>query len=239
MDWPVVVALGLSLAVGAFVQSSIGFGMAVVAAPFIVLAEPTLMPGALLVTTFSLPVVQLTHGVTDIAWGPLGWALAGRLLLTPLGVAVVALFSARAIAAIVGALILATVAVSVRTVSVSATPPASFAAGAISGVSGTASSIGGPFMALVLQGERPERVRSTLAAFFLVGAAMALTGLALAGQLTREQLVVGAAWLPFLGVGYAVAAPLRRRLDRERLRRAVLWFCTVAGVTVIVRAAVG
>jgi uncharacterized membrane protein YfcA len=238
MDWPLVLGLGVVLAAGAFVQSSIGFGMAVVAAPFIVLLEPALMPGALLVTTFSLPVVQLAHGATDIAWRPLGWALTGRLLLTPVGVAVVAFFSARAIAATVGVLILATVAVSVRSLRVDPTPRASFLAGAIGGISGTAASIGGPFMALVLQGQRPERVRSTLAAFFLVGAAMAVVGLAIGGQFTREQLLVGLVWIPFLAVGYAAAAPMRRRLDRERLRTAVLWFCVVASVTVIVRAAV-
>ena len=43
------VALGLAVALGAFVQGSIGFGIAVVSAPFIVVWAPELMPVAMLV----------------------------------------------------------------------------------------------------------------------------------------------------------------------------------------------
>ena len=238
MEWTPVLLLGLALLAGAFVQSSIGFGMAVVAAPFIIVVAPELMPGALLVTSFSLPVVQLAHGPRDIAWRPLGWALAARLLVTPLGVAAVALLSVRAISVVIGLLILLTVAASVSTLEVRPTPVTSAVAGAVAGFSGTAASIGGPFFALVLQHERPTRVRATLSAFFLAGAAMAVTGLAVAGEFTVTQLLVGALWAPFIGIGYALAAPARARLDRDRLRQAVLVFCVVASVSVIVRALV-
>ena len=238
MELTPVLLLGAALLVGAFVQSSIGFGMAVVAAPFIVVFTPELMPGALLVTSFSLPVVQLVHGPRDIAWRPLGWALAARMLVTPLGVAAVALLSVRAISVVTGLLILLTVAASVSALDLRPTPLSSAAAGAVAGFSGTAASIGGPFFALVLQHERPTRVRATLSAFFLVGALMAVTGLAIAGEFTRDQLVAGLVWVPFIGIGYAVAAPARARLDRERLRKAVLVFCVVASVSVIVRAVV-
>ena len=90
MDWPVVLGLGAALVAGAFVQSSIGFGLAVVAAPFVVVLAPDLMPGALLVASFSLPVAQLLLAPLDIAWRPLGCALVARLAFTPLGVLAVA-----------------------------------------------------------------------------------------------------------------------------------------------------
>jgi uncharacterized membrane protein YfcA len=238
MHWTPVLLLGLALFAGAFVQSSIGFGMAVVAAPFLVLFAPGLMPGALLVTSFSLPVVQLVHGPRDIAWRSLSWAQAARLLVMPLGVAAVALLSVRAISVVTGVLILLTVAASVSALEVRPTPVNSAVAGAIAGFSGTAASIGGPFLALVLQHERPTRLRATLSVFFLVGAAMAVAGLSVAGEFTREQLVAGLAWIPFMALGYAAAAPARARLDRDRLRRAVLAFCVLASVSVIVRALV-
>ena len=238
MEWGTVLLLGLALLVGAFVQSSIGFGMAVVAAPFLVVATPELMPGALLVANFGLPVVQLLHGARDIAWRPLGWALAARLALTPVGVVIVAVLSVRAISVVVGVLILATVAASVSTLDLRPTARNAAAAGAIAGVAGTAASIGGPYLALVLQHERPERLRATMAAFFLVGTAMAIVGLTAAGEFTREQLLSGLVWVPFTALGYAAAAPARARLDRERLRRVVLAFCVVAGASVIVRALV-
>lgn len=236
--WSVVLLLGLAIFVGALVQSTIGFGMAVVAVPFVVVAAPDLMPGSVLVTSFALPVVQLLMAPVDIAWRELGWALLARLATTPLGVAVVALLSARVISMAVAVLILVTVATSLTTFEVSLRARNAVAAGAVAGVSGTATSIGGPFLALVLQHERPERVRATLAAFFLVGAVMAIGSLGVAGEFTRAQLRTGLAWLPFVALGYAVAAPLRRHVDRDLLRRGVLGFCVLAGTSLMVRALV-
>ena len=202
MDWLLVGGLGLAVLAGGVVQSTIGFGMGVVAAPFVVLLAPDLMPGALLLPTLALPLLQLTHGVRDIAWRPLGWALGARTLFTPVGVAVVAWFSPRAIAALVGILILVTVALSVRTIELRATPRNAAVAGAVSGVSGTAAAIGGPFLALVLQHERPERLRSTLAVFFVAGALLGLGGLLAGGELTRAQVAAGLVWVPLGLLGY-------------------------------------
>ena len=237
MDWSPVLLLGLAVLAGGVVQSTVGFGLAVVAAPFVVLLAPDLMPVALLVPAMALPVLQLTHAARDIAWRPLGWAVAARTLFTPVGVAVVATFAPRAIAALVGVLILVTVALSVRTIDLRPTPVNATVAGAVSGVSGTAAAIGGPFLALVLQHERPERVRSTLAVFFLAGSLLGLAGLSLGGELSGAQVVAGLVWVPFALLGYAVSAPLRARIDHERFRRAVLAFCVVASLVVIARAA--
>ncbi|HNV41036.1 MAG TPA: sulfite exporter TauE/SafE family protein [Ornithinibacter sp.] len=239
MDWPLVLGLGLAVLTGGVVQSMVGFGMAVVAAPFVVLLAPDLMPVALLVPALALPLLQLAHAERDVAWRPLGWAVGARTLATPVGVAVVALVSPRAIAALVGVLILLTVALSVRTIELRPTPVNAAAAGAVSGVSGTAAAIGGPFLALVLQHERPERVRSTLAVFFLAGSVLGLVGLRAGGQLTAQQVVVGGLWVPFVLLGYAAAAPLRARIDPDRFRRIVLGFCVVASVVVIGRAVLG
>lgn len=237
-DWTTVVLLGLALTAGSFVQASIGFGMAVVAAPFIVVFAPALMPTALLVTSMSLPVVQLVHAPRQIAWRPLRWALGAQLLLTPAGVALVAVLSPPAIATTVGVLILLTVAASVWAVEVRASARNAALAGAVSGVSATAASISGPFLALVLQHERPERLRATLAVFFLAGSAMAIGGLAFAGEITRGRVLAGVAWVPFVALGYAAAAPMRTHLDRGRLRTAVLWFCVIASLSVIARAVI-
>ena len=49
-DWPLVVGLGVAVLAGGVVQSTIGFGLAVVAAPVVVLLAPDLMPAALLAT---------------------------------------------------------------------------------------------------------------------------------------------------------------------------------------------
>lgn len=228
-------ALGPALALGAFVQGSIGFGMAVVAAPFIVVVAPEFMPVALLITSLVLPSAQLAVEPRDIGWRWLTWALAGRVVGTPLGVLLVTALAPDAIAAATGALILLTVLASVRTLQIRAGPRACLAAGVFAGLSGTAASIGGPYLALVLQHEQPRRLRTTLAAFFVAGAVISLTGLALGGAFAAHQLWAGLVWLPFVGLGYAITGPARRFLDDGRLRTSVLVFCAVAGVSLIAR----
>lgn len=233
---PTLLALGLAVMVGAMVQSTIGFGIAVVAAPFVVTLRPDLMPASLIVCVFFLPLLQLASGPRDVAWEHLGWAVGARVLATPLGVLLVALASADVIAMTVGILILVTVAASIWAVDIRLDRRNSAIAGAISGVSGTAASIGGPFFALVLQHERPERLRATLATFFLAGSVLGLSGLALGGQVDAEDVVAGLLWVPFVLVGHLLAGPVRRRIRPQTVRRGVLTFCVVASVGVIARA---
>lgn len=232
---PTVVLLGLAVTLGAFVQTSIGFGMALVAAPFVVFFAPDLMPGALLVTSMSLPILQLLGGPRDVAGRSLAAALGARVLTTPIGVALVALLSTDAVAATVGVMVLLAVAGSMTKVEVRPTVPASAAAGLVAGVSGTAASIGGPFYAIVLQHERPTRVRDNLAAFFLIGSLISTIGLLLVGQFHLRHLYAGLTWIPFLAVGYLLAKRIRDRIDQVLLRRLVLTFCTLAGLSIIAR----
>lgn len=234
----VLVVLGVVVVAGAFVQSSIGFGMAVVSAPFVVVLAPHLMPGSLLVASSTLPVVQLLGSERDVDRPLLTWALVARLLTMPLGVWAVATLSPQAISVVVGVLILVTVAGSVTRLDIQPTGPNAFVAGALAGVSGTAASIGGPFLALVLQHERPTRIRATLAGFFLVGSGMAVVGLAVGGQFSAEQLRAGLLWVPGLLVGHVLAVAVRGRIDQRRMRAGVLAFCVLAGLSVIVRAVV-
>lgn len=235
MDLSVAIGLGWVVAVGSLVQSSLGFGVAVVAAPAVVLVDPGLMPVSMVICGFVLPLFHLVRGPRDIDLRVLGWAFAGRLALTPLGVLLVVMLSPSAIAATVGVLVLVTVALSLTSIEMRATPRTALGAGLLTGVSGTAAAIGGPFLALVLQHEAPVRVRSTLAAFFVGGSATTLIALALGGEVHRDQVVTGLIWIPFLLLGHALAGPLRDRLDGPRLRRGVLVLSAVASLSVIAR----
>ena len=230
--------LGLVVLVGSLVQSSIGFGIAVVAAPFVVLVAPELMPTALLVLGFTLPLTQLVAGPRDIDWALLRSALGARVLLTPVGVWLVTVLPARGIALVVGVMVLVSVALSIRRVDAVATQRNALAAGALTGISGTAAAIGGPFFAIVLQNERPDRIRATLAAFFVAGSTVSMVALAIGGQMHVEQLRAALVWLPFLFAGYLLSGPVKRRLDHARMRRSVLAFCAISSVVVILRALV-
>ena len=232
-----VLALGLVLFLGAFIQSTIGFGINVVSAPVVFLLRPDLVPGALVLVGFVLPIVQLARRTPpDVAWRPLSWTLLARLLTTPLGVWLVVTLDQRWVATILGVTILLTVLVSLRSVQIRPTFGNALVSGVLSGISGVTAAVGGPFTALLFQHEPPPRLRDTLAVSFIVGSAMSAAGLALAGQLRGEDLVAVGTWLPFIAVGYLASAPARRRLDAAALRPLVLAFCAVAAVVVIVRA---
>lgn len=234
-----ILVLGLVLVVGAVTQSVAGFGLAVVGAPFIVLLAPPLIPGALLVTSVLMPVVELVRRPGEVQRPVLGWALAGRLLTMPLGVWLVAASPTTVIEIVVGGMVLVAVLGSLTRLQVRAEPRTALVAGLLTGISGTAASIGGPFLGLVLQHERPAAVRSTLAGFFVVGSLTSLLGLAVAGQLHVEQVLVGLLWVPFVLVGLVLSVPLRRRIDAGRMRQAVLCMAAVAGVLVLARGLLG
>jgi uncharacterized membrane protein YfcA len=144
-------------------------------------------------------------------------------------------FSSDQLGVAVGLLLLAGVAISLRSVEVPVTRTRLVAAGVTSGVTGTATSIGGPPLALLFQRRDPSTVRSTLAVYFAVGAALSLAGLAVAGSLTWAPLVAALLMLPFVAIGIGAGMTLRGRVPQQRFRAGVLVVCALSAVLLLVR----
>lgn len=231
----VLAGLGLAVCLGALVQSSVGFGVGLVAAPVVIFLDPTLMPVSLLVVGTALPLFMLRGEWRHVDRPGLVWALSGRLPGIFVGVYVVSVFSSRQLGVVVAVTILAAVAVSLRTIQLRRTPTALVLAGAVSGVTGTAAAIGGPPLGLVYAREPGPTVRMTLAAYFLVGGLASLAGLAMAGQVELRALVAGLLVIPFTALGNALAKPVTRRLDRGHLRSAILAVAVLSAVVLLVR----
>ncbi|MUL43509.1 sulfite exporter TauE/SafE family protein [Streptomonospora sp. PA3] len=232
-------AAGTAVLLGAVVQSSVGLGLGLVAAPVVALLDPGLMPGTMLVATAVLPVFVLAVEWRSIDWRGLVWALAGRLPGTLAGVWVVAVLDPEVLAGAVGAMVLLAVALTVRAVRVRIHRGSLLVAGLISGVTGTATSIGGPPIALLYQHEEAGRIRGTLAAYFLIGVVMSLGLLAAGGELQTAEVVHGLWLLPFVAAGFAAGRPLCRIVDAGRMRAALLAVVTVSGAVLLVQAALG
>jgi len=196
----VIAVAGLFVALGGFVQSGVGLGLGLVAAPVVTLLDPALMPGSMLVAGASLPVLILAREALHADWP----------------------VSLRALGIVVGCMVLAVVALSVRSAVVPRNRTTLVTAGVISGVTGTATSIGGPPVALLYQTESGPRVRATLSVFFTVGNTLALCALAATGHLPGRDVVAGLVFAGCAAAGFAVAAGLRRFLDAGRTRVAVL-----------------
>jgi uncharacterized membrane protein YfcA len=193
------------------------------------------MPGVMLWLALVLPLLTLAHEGRSADWSGLGWAFAGRVAGTAGGALVVARLPARALGIAVGVMVLAAVVLTARSVHVRLTRATLLGAGVVSGVTGTATSIGGPPMALLYQRAHGPTVRATLAVFFTGGAAISLGGLALAGELPGRQLRTAIVLLPCLALGFVLAGPLRRHVDAGRTRAAVLVVCAASALALLVR----
>ena len=230
--------LATTLVVGATVQGMVGLGVGLVSAPVVTLLAPELMPGLLLFMGFFTPAFTLVADRSDIDWRGLGWSLPFRVPGTVAGVLLVAAVDERALGVAVGVMVLVSVLVTWRTVEVPLTRLNLSVAGLISGVTGTATSIGGPPIAVLYQHERAARIRNTLAVYFAVGAVISLVGLAIAGRITRAEIGLAVLFLPALVAGLRLAGVLRRRLRTESIRGGVLVVCAVSAAALLVRSVV-
>ena len=227
--------MALALFAGATVQSAVGLGLGIVAAPVITIVQPDLMPEVMLWLACTYPLVTLATERADIHWAGLGWSLPTRLLGTAVGVAAVATFSARILGLLVAIMVLGAVLATWLAVRPPITRGSLMTAGLVSGFSGTATSIGGPPMAILYQNQPPRQIRTTLAVYFMVGAALSLAGLALAGQLEPHRALLAACLTPVLPFGAALGRVLRTRLPEHHVRGAVLLVCAASAVVLLVR----
>jgi uncharacterized protein len=235
----VILAAGLCVALGGFVQSGVGLGLGLIAAPVVTLLDPALMPGSMLVAGASLPLLILAREAWHTDWRGVSWALAGRVTGTAGGIWVLATVSLRALGIVVGGMVLAVVVLSVVRAAVPRNRATLLTAGVISGVTGTATSIGGPPVALLYQSESGPRVRATLSVFFFVGNSIALAALAATGHLPGRDVTVGLVFVGCAAAGFAVAAGLRRFLDAGRTRAAVLAAAAGSALVLIVHSVLG
>jgi len=230
-----IAVIALSVLVGTFVQSIVGLGVGLVAAPVIAMTAPDLMPQLGLWIAFGVALVSLAGERRHVDWRALAWALPARIPGTAVGVWLVLTVDSRWLGIAVGVMVLVGVAMSLRAVVVPMTRPRLLAAGFTSGVTGTTTSIGGPPIALLFQRRRPEEIRSTLAVFFAVGASLSLAGLTVGGSLQTEPLALGAVLMPVVLLGLAVGTRLRSRLADARFRTAMLTVCALSAVVLLVR----
>jgi uncharacterized membrane protein YfcA len=235
----VVAVVALSLVVGAAVQGLVGLGLGLVAAPVVTLLEPSLMPALLLVLAAVLPLLTLVGDHDEIDWRGLAWVLPARLPGTALGVGFLALFSERALGVAVALMVLLAVVLSLAAIEVPVRPVTLAGAGVLSGATGTATSIGGPPVALLYQHRSPAQIRSTLAVLFTVGAAMSLVGLWLGGRLDPQVVLLALALTPCLALGALLGGWLQGVVPDHRIRYGVLAACGASALTLLVRSLLG
>lgn len=232
-------ALAAALFVGASLQGVVGLGLGLVLAPVIGLTEPELLPGLALWLALVYPLLTLTRDWRHADRSGLAWALGARVPGTVAGVWLVTVTPTRMLNVLVGSVVLAAVVLTARSLRLRLNRPTLLGAGFVSGVTGTATSIGGPPLALVYQREAPDVLRATLGVYFVVGAAFSLLGLGVSGEMTVQEFQLFLLLTPVLVLGFLVSGPMRARLDRTHVRRFLLTVCAASATLLILRSVFG
>jgi uncharacterized membrane protein YfcA len=109
-------------------------------------------------------------------------------------------------------------------------PATLLAAGALSGFMGVTSGIGGPPLALLYQRATGPEIRTAFSRFFLASSLWSAAVLRAFGRFDLSTLGRGLALAPGIAAGYLVSGPLLARVDRRRVRLAVLGLSTASAL---------
>jgi uncharacterized membrane protein YfcA len=229
-------AIGMAIAVlGAFVQGTIGFGLAVVAAPILLLINIHFVPGSLLVAALLLSLMMIAREPRAVAWHEVGHATAGRVVTALPAAWMVARLDPFWFNNVFAIAVLVAVAMSLCGWRWKMSPTNVAVAGAISGITGTISSIGGPPMAIVYQHQRGPHMRATLSAVFTIGTLLSMGSLALFDEFGLPDILLGLALMPGVLVGFVISSLVAGRLDKHITRPAVLGVSALSAGIILVR----
>ena len=221
---------------GALVQGTIGFGLAVVAAPVLFVVEPRLVPASLIMMALLTGLVTAWRYFGALSVADLKYAVAGRVPGSILGATLLSIASPQIMSLFLGICVLLAVLASLSPYKLQATPKTLFSAGFLSGVMGTTSAIGGPPMALVMQNLPGDKIRAQLSAYFVISCLISLIILRISGQFDWWHLKNAVFMVPAVLAGLWVAGRIAHRINQNLMRRALLVLCSAAGTSAIVNA---
>ncbi|MEM7339595.1 MAG: sulfite exporter TauE/SafE family protein [Actinomycetota bacterium] len=229
------VAVGIVF-VGAVIQSSAGFGFGIVSAPVLVVLDPALVPAVVIGMGVPASLLVIWRERANVRLATVQWVLLGRLPGSYLGALAVVALGDRALALMFAVSLLTAVGLSVAGLQVRHTAPNMAAVGLVSGAMGTATSIGGPPLALLYQRESGPDLRAAMSVLLATGSVMSLSFLALGGAYSWFDAQRTIAFYPVVLLGFAASRWTVRWLDGGYTRAAVLVFAAGAALLIGARA---
>ncbi len=235
MTWTALAAMSAIVAIAGFVQGSTGVGFALVVAPVLGLVAPQMLPVTVLVLMLPLNVYVAWRERAALDFRSGAWITAGRFAGTFAGLWVLVVLSASQLNMVIG---ISTIVAAAVTLAMPAFRPGRgvyVAAGLVTGVTETATGIGGPPLALVYQHHPVAVMRSTIALCFLIGEVISLAFLWHAGRVAAPQLAGALQLLPALGAGALLSRLIHQRIDTRALRMFVMLFSIASGLVLVLR----
>ncbi|MFO7776771.1 MAG: sulfite exporter TauE/SafE family protein [Nitriliruptoraceae bacterium] len=229
----------IAAVLGGVAQSTVGFGGAFATVPALALTAPELLPGAMLVAILPLAVTMAIVGRAQLDRRSATRLMLGRLPGIAIGTVIVLVVDVRWLTAIVAVVLLGAVAAAAGGWHLEVTPRRELVAGMVSGVTGAATALGGPPLALLYRERDPAVVRPTLGVVWAVGIVLTLLGLAAVGSFTGVQALAGILLSALLLVGLLLSRPLLRLLAPAQVRVVILWWAGLGGVAALGRVLAG
>lgn len=227
----------VAVAGAAAVQSATGLGFGLIAAPVLLLIDGAFVPGAVILVGVSVAALSALRDLSHVHRGYVLAGTAGRLPGALLAAALVASLSPVAFQLIFAVGVLAAVALSVLAPAMRPSVPLVAAAGFVSGLMGTLTSVGAPPFALALQHAPPATMRATMNAVLLIGACISLVALRIWGAFGLADVLHAALIFPAAMAGFVLSRRLVRDARVARaLRPAVLGLCCATSVALAARA---
>lgn len=223
------------MVVAGLVQGSIGLGFALVVAPVAAVARSEMIPAAIILLMMPINVFVIWREFGHFDFPGASWITFGRFVGTFAGLWVLLMVSTQVLGAAIGA---TTIAAAIATKLAPRFTPnrtAYLSAGFITGVTETATGIGGPPLALVYQHHPAATLRATLALCFLIGQIFSVAFLIFKNRFDISHLQDALLLLPFVAIGLLCSYWGRRKLDGARLRTALLTFAVASGIFLILQ----
>ena len=234
MSWVSIVGVTAVMTASALLQGAVGFGLGLLALPFLIYVDLRFVPGPLLIAAFVLHMMVLRRDRSAIDLSGLSFLLSGRLLGTIPAAWLLAVLPADQMKILLGLVVLAGAAMGVVHGGGQPGRAVLFSAGSASGFMATLGALGGPPVALVYQHSSGQRLRGTLAAFFIFGTVVSLAALGAIGRLGAEELRLSLVLIPGTILGFLMSRRAAAYLDTGYTRTAVLAVSALTAISVIV-----
>ena len=225
----------LIVVVAGIPQSLTGMGLGLLAASSLLLVDPQLVPGTVIIMGSLVAAGHTVTHLRDVNSRDCGIALVGRIAGIAIAFTVLGFIHDReTFALLIAVVILTAVALSIVDITPRKNVGSLLVAGTVSGVTGTITSVGAPPMGILYQRSRRKEASATLNAYFAIGGILSAVAVWYQGWLGAKDILMALALLPGLALGTWASRFLTVYADRN-FRPAVLWICTISAVAVIGR----
>jgi uncharacterized membrane protein YfcA len=226
---PILAWAFVMVTMSAAAQALTGFGFALLAVPLLALV--TSVENA--VVAACIASLALTSGTTWVERAHVRWSTAGRLVAAsavglPIGLLILTTLSDRALAVLVGVVVLASTWIVWPTLA---------GIGVLVGVLTTSTGTNGPPLVAAFQslGYPPRAFRATLATVFTGCGAVSLGLFIVGGEVSPRALDLALVGIPAIALGWWLGDRVFHRVPAERFRGLVLVALILASTITIVR----